>query len=232
MTLAFLTAAAQVEAVQFTGGYVQSIADRIRVRDAHGLSAGVDLRIGLVGKLSLSVGLGYERYEIDQDSALQKWNWIFWNDRYAGLVQSIVRGPDSSIITASLVPNQRMQAFPITVALQYPVIEGEDLSIVPSIGGGMIVFTRKLYLQETWTRYFASVDHTFGYTFEQFSNPKVGNPLFAMASLDVSVRISELLRVRAGGRFVQIIPTEGSMGYDEMPFDRSVTGRIALEFLY
>jgi hypothetical protein len=91
---------------------------------------------------------------------------------------------------------------------------------------------RKLYLQETWTRYFASVDHTFGYTFEQFSNPKAGNPLFAMASLDVSVRVSELLRIRAGGRLVQIIPTEGSMGFDEMPFDRSVTGRIALEFLY
>jgi hypothetical protein len=190
------------------------------------------MRIGLVGDLSLSVGLGYERYEVDQDSALQKWNWTFWNDRYAGLVQSIIRGPDSSIITASLVPNQRMQAFPITLALHYPVIEGEDLSVVPSVGGGMLFFTRKLYLQETWTRYFASVDHTYGYTFEQFSNPKVGNPLFAMASLDVSMRISDLLCVRAGGRIVQIIPTEGSMGYDEMPFDRSVTGRIALEFLY
>ncbi|MCU0453335.1 MAG: hypothetical protein MUE68_06725 [Bacteroidetes bacterium] len=230
--LAVTSAASQVEAVHVTGGYVQSISERIRVREAHGLTTGVDLRIGLVGDLSLSVGLGYERYEVDQDSALEKWNWIFWNDRYAGLVRSIVRGPDSSIIRSSLVPNQRMQAFPITLALSYPIALGEDVSIVPSLGGGVIFYSRKIYLQETWTRYFASVDHTFGYTFEQFSNPKEGNPFFAMASVDVSVRVSELLRIRAGGRLVQIIPTEGSMGYDEVPFDRSLTGRIALEFMY
>ncbi len=232
MAVVISSMSAQVEAVLVNGGFVRSISERIRVNEAHGLATGVDLRISLVGDLSLSVGVGYERYSIDQDSALQKWNWTFWNDRYAGLVQSIVRGPDSSIISATLTPFQRMQAVPISVSLHYAIALGEDISIIPSVGGGIIFFTRKLYLQEHWSRYFAAADHTFEYTYEQFSNPKQGNPAFGMASIDVSVRISELLRLRAGGRFVQIIPTSGSMGYDEMPFDRSVTGRLALEFLY
>jgi hypothetical protein len=195
---------------------------------AWGLGAAV--RFDLGSDLFLTVNGGYEYYSLDQDSALQRWNWKFWTDRYAGIVQANLAA--DSALSATLEPVQSMETLPLMVTLGVALRPLDELTILTSLGAGVVFYTRSLYLQETWEKIFSSVDYTFGYTYRNFANDKKGNPIVWLAEVEASWQVSDLIAVDLLTRFTGVVRTPGSLGYDEFPLRNTLTIAAGISILY
>jgi len=220
----------QLRSINAFGSYVTAIDKRAGFMEIRGFGGGVEGRIALSGNLSLNISFGYERYgDIKQDSSLVKWNWRFWNERYAGNVRLDTL---SDTLKAILNPVQSMETLPLLVSLSLDLEPFERFTIRQSIGGGVLFFTRSLYLHEEWKKRFRALDQTFEYDFRNFAPDKKGNPLVVTGAVEMSYRIFTSLAVSAHARYFSVIRTAGSFGYDTFPMNDALSLSIGVNFLY
>ena len=236
LTIAFMLgvlcseAFAQIHSVNVFGSYSIALGKRLSVTRADALGGGVELRVRVSDNINISVIGGFERYSIDQDSALAKWNWRFWVERYSGIVKDNLAS-DSSL-SATLNPVQYMEVVPILAAVSIELSPAENLTVRPSIGGGVLFYTRSLYLQEEWQKRFHALDYTFEYSYRNFAGDKKGNPFVVFGRAELSYQLSDLFTVDASARYTTALNTDGKYGYDEFPFRDMVTFTVGLSFLY
>lgn len=228
--MACSTAAGQIHSVHGFGSRSVALGKRLGVSKAVAWGGGAELRIRLADHLKLSVIAGYERYNIEQDSALEKWNWRFWVERYAGNVRDALVS-DSSL-SAVLTPVQYMEVLPVVATVSLEVAPVERLVIRQAIGGGVLFFTRSLYMHERWTKRFPTLDHVYDYSYRNFAPDKKGNPVIALGQVDLSYHLSDLFTVDASGRYFTVVSTGAGFGYEAFPFRDALTFTLGLSFLY
>jgi|GEM_PF-656636 len=207
--------------------YVQS---DLKVTDANGVGGGVKINFNVYKNYSIGISYGYQLYTIHQDSALEKWNWLFWNTRYKGFVKDALASDPT--LSGILSPAQKLDLYPlfITIDAEYKPIE--KLTVSPSLGVGMAMFTRRLYLEETWQKRFDALGYTFGYSFENFAPNKTGNPFALSAGAKIAYEFKDGYKIHAELGYIQFIRTPGKEGSSDFPLERIINAKLGLTFAY
>lgn len=221
----------QLQSINIYSDYTQSGTKRLAVTRADAVGGGVGVYFKLNDFITLGVTAGYQLFSINQDSALTQWDWYFWNVRYRGSVQADLA--DSALkLSATFNPIQKMDFIPVMLNFKSNFSLTENLAITPILGGGIIFYTRRLYLEEDWTRRFDKIDHTFSYRYRNFTDDKKGNPFFVMGGLNLSYQFSEIASLSADFVYNYVLKTEGKFGYDQLPFTNSYGIKLGINFLY
>ncbi len=234
LVLAYFVAASsafgQIHSVQFFGNYSAALGKRIHVTKATSFGGGAEVRFQIGGGVYLNLSGGYERYSIDQDSALARWNWRFWNERYSGIVrENLTTNPS---LSATLTPVQFMEAIPIMLTVGTEFMLSESFIVRPALGGGAFFFTRSLYLDEQWQKRFDSQNHTFEYRYQNFASDKKGNPLIVAGQVEMGYLFAEGFSFDASVRYVHVLSTPGKFGYNDVPLSGALSVLLGISFLY
>lgn len=221
----------QLQSINIFSDYTQSGTKRLAVTKADAVGGGVGIYFKVTDFLSLGLVGGYQLYSINQDSALTQWDWYFWNVRYRGSVQADLA--DSALkLSATFNPIQKMDFFPIMLNIKSDFTVLEKLTVSPALGGGIIFYIRRLYLEEDWSRKFDKIDYTFSYRYRNFADDKKGNPFFITGGINLSYQFSEIASLTTDFVYNHIIKTEGKYGYDQLPFVNSYGIKVGIKFLY
>jgi hypothetical protein len=212
------------------GSYSTVLGKRLAVTKADGFGGGVEGRISLSENIKLNLSVSFERYSVQQDSALARWNWRFWNERYQGIVRDNLASDPT--LRATLDPVQYMELLPVLASISVEVNPLSDLSVRQSVGGGVVFYTRSLYLNETWQKRFDAASYTFEYSYRNFAQDKKGNPLVVVGSIELAYRITDVLALSGTARYTSVIRSEGSFGYDGFPLNDALAFYLGLSFLY
>ena len=221
----------QLQSINLFSDYSVGGTKRLAVTKANAVGGGVGVYFKLSDYLTIGVVGGYQMFSINQDSALTQWNWNFWNVRYRGSVQADLA--DSALkLSATFNPIQKMDFIPVMLTVKSNFNIFDNFSAAPVIGGGIIFYTRRLYLEEDWQRRFDQIDYTFSYRYRNFTDDKTGNPFFIMGGLNLTYQLSEIVSISTDFNYNYIIKTEGKYGYDQLPFSNSYGIKLGLNFLY
>lgn len=221
---------AQLHAVKVFGDYSTALSKRLEVTSASAWGGGFEIDYAVTEVVGVRFVGGYAYYSIDQPNAIENWNWKFWVDRYRGIVAANLASDPA--LSATLTPQQIVEATPVALmlALRVPLVEG--LTVDASGGGGILFFTRKLYIQEEWRKRFQAVDYDFEYSYLNFANPKPGSPWYLVGGAELRYALSSLFECTVGGRFTYVIRTKGKRGYDHIPFRSTAALQLGLNILY
>lgn len=227
--LAASSAGAQIHSVQFFGNYSAALGKRIYVTKATSFGGGAEIRFQ-VGAVFLNLSGGYERYTLEQDSALARWNWRFWNERYSGIVrENLTTNPS---LSATLTPVQFMEVIPLMLTVGTELSLSESFVLRPAIGGGAFFFSRSLYLDEQWQKRFDSQNHTFEYRYQNFASDKKGNPLIVAGQVEAAYMFADGFSLDGSVRYVHVLSTPGKFGYNEVPLSGALSVMLGISFLY
>lgn len=236
---------AQLSSVSFSGGWTGAINNRSdkKVNSVYGYGGNLEIAFNAGKNITLGISGGYKALSIDQENLalFQEWNWRYWK-RYFGdindpnfyrstqWVQSILKDSNYS---ATFHPVQKMDIFPVTLTVNYDLEIDDSFSLMPSLGAGMIFYSRHLYVEETWSKKFLQMNnYTYSYSFHDMAESINGNPLTAVLGLQGSYKLGDLIKINAGLKYYRIIPTEGRMGYDNYPLKDMLSTHLAVTFNY
>ena len=209
--------------------YSSAGSKRLMVTKAHGLGVGADIRFELFKGLHISLVGGYQLLHVNQDSVIQQLKWDYWDYRYKG---NIAVDLLDTTVNARITPFEKMDVLPFKINISYNHELLKDLFVTPSIGGGMIFYTRRIYIEESWSKYYANADYTFNYTYRNFAPKMEGNPIFLTGGLDFDYVFSDIVSLYAGFNYNYILNTAGKLGYDNLPFENYYSIKLGLTFLY
>ena len=223
-------ALAQFRSATVFGNYSSALTKRLGVTEARGWGGGLELRYDITPQFGISLTGSYEYLAIKQADALDQWNWDFWIQRYRGIVQANLASDPN--LSATLTPEVAMESLPVYLAGWFEVEPLGGLTLRPYAGAGIYFYTKNLYLHEQWSKYFPDVDYTLTYDYRNFAPSKEGNPFLGVVGIDVTYRLVDLIECTGGVRYLQILGSEGSRGYDEVPMENSLSVRLGIGFVY
>ncbi len=221
----------QLEHIKVFSDYSVANSKRLSTVKADGLGGGIGVSFNLFDNFNLGVQVGYNLYSVSQDSALEQWKWDFWEYRYKGNVKNDTASDPN--LSSRIDVAQKMDAIPVVITLNYKFSLLDELDVRPTVGGGFLYFSRRLYLEENWKKvYPAYNNYTFEYSYRNFAPNKTGYPFLITAGLNINYKLSELIALAGDFQYNSIIKTEGKNGYDDLPFNNSFSFKLGITFLY
>jgi hypothetical protein len=218
----------QIQSISTLASYGLGLSKRLNVESASAMGGGIEVTLKLSGSYTLGLQAGYASYSINQTDQLNQWNWNFWNDRYYPKIQADMRADAN--LTAQIGSVQTMDEIPVMVAVHYHAPAGERLEIVPGIGAGLSLFTRKLFADETWTKQFPQAQYSLTYNLRNFAPPKKGNALILALGCDATYRIGRDVNIIAGAQYRSYL--SATSGFEEFPLASGIIINLGLNFLY
>lgn len=212
------------------GSTKQYINAGMKISDANGMGGGVKVNFSVYKNYYVGLSIAYQLYSVHQDSAINKWNWLFWDTRYKGNVQDALSSDPT--LSGILNPIQKIDVVPIFITFNAEYTIAHNLFVSPSVGVGMASYTRRLYLEETWQKKFDDLNYTFGYSYRNFAPNKTGNPFGISAGLNIAYEFLDGFRLHSEAGYVQFIKTPGSSGSDAFPLERIINVNLGLTILY
>jgi hypothetical protein len=220
----------KLHSISFYSDYSYPIKKRLLVTKIDAVGGGAEISFSILKNLEFSVTGGYSLFSLQQDSAIQQWNWRFYRERYANIIKDNLRA-DSSL-AAYLNPVQKMDLIPLQLSLKGNFNLIKSFYLKPQIGAGIYFYTRRLYLEETWRKKFDEVNYTFEYSYRNFASNKYGNPLGIFGLIEISFQPSEIFTLGTAFGYNYFLRTPGKYGYDQFPINDYFNFKIFLTFLY
>ncbi|NPV11777.1 MAG: hypothetical protein HPY57_08315 [Ignavibacteria bacterium] len=220
----------KLSSISFYTDYSYPLKKRLLVTKIDAVGGGAEISFSIHKNIELSFSGGYSLFSLQQDSAIQQWNWRFYTERYAGIIRDNLRA--DSTLAAYLNPIQKMDLVPFQVSLKGNFQPIKNIYIKPQIGAGVYFYTRRLYLEETWRKRFDEANYTFEYSYRNFATNKYGNPIGVFGSIEFDYQPSEIFSVGTSFGYNYFIKTIGKMGFDQFPIDDYFNFKIYLTFLY
>ncbi|MCU7495684.1 MAG: hypothetical protein HF314_16630 [Ignavibacteria bacterium] len=234
-----------VESVSFSGGYSGTFSKRsdLQISSINGAGGEVEVRFNAFRQFRVSISGGYSVFSIDQNiyAMFSEWNWRYWK-RYFGdindpnfskstqWVQSILK--DSSY-SAGFDPVQKMDAFPVFLTGSYEFSLTDNIALRPYLGAGVIFYSKRLYVEETWKKTFAALDdYVYGYSYRNMAENVTGNPYAALGGFDAVYKMGDLISLNLGAKYAYIFQTKGKFGYDNFPMKDMFSARLGITFNY
>ncbi|MBN2572042.1 MAG: hypothetical protein JXA68_07940 [Ignavibacteriales bacterium] len=210
--------------------FASDLKKHMEIKEADAIGGGIKIKFHLFDNFSIGLMGGYKLFTVNQENDLATWGWDYWDLRYS----STVRDNQIAIpgLTAEINTFQKMDVIPILLNFDYEYEVIKDVHIIPSFGGGIIFYFKRLYIEETWEKYFSSLDYTFSYTYRNFPPRKSGNPLTAFAGLDIDYEFADGYKVFTGLNYSYIVITHDELGYNDFPFRYQLSIKLGLTFSY
>lgn len=226
----------QLKSINFFSDYSIGSSDAVHpsegnfsINEVKGFGGGAEVSFSITENFSLKISGGYQGLTVNQDSALAQWNWVFWDTRYRGIVNSNLSDPKYS---AAFNPVQEINTLPFFLEAEYNFSLSESFSLAASLGGGVIFYTRSLYLEEIWQKKFDEQNYTFEYSFRNFAQDKKGNPFAAKSGIEIKFQLNEIIQLYSGGSFMYVFRTAGDFGFNEFPLSEAFNIKAGIKFLY
>jgi len=227
--LASVSINAQIKYVNVFADYSQPMDKRLSVNKISGMGGGAEINFNIYSGISISFTAGYRLYSLQQDSAIAKWNWKFWLTRYKNIVATDLNADPT--LKATLDPVQKMDVIPAMLSVKYSRAIISKFTAQIGLSAGVFFYTRRLYLNEHWSKRFSSIDYTFDYAYRNFADNKYGNPFFYNGSLDLGYEFTDNICLNFGASYLQVVEKEHT-GYESFPFKNSFDIKLGLTFLY
>lgn len=230
---------AQLQSVKFFGNYSYALKDYTtnsyidgnkKVVSADAVGGGLEVKYHLLDRFHLAVQAGYGLYAIHQDSALERWEWRFWETRYKGNVRDALKSDTSLSATISTI--QKMDTYPVFLVLNFEFFDSPQFAFDAEYGIGLIFFTRRLFLEETWRKKFPQVGYQVEYSFQNFAPSRVGNPVASFVGANATWKISELFGLTGSARYVHVYDTGSEFNYNDFPLRRALDVKLGLTIYY
>ncbi|MBC7187569.1 MAG: hypothetical protein H5U38_11090 [Calditrichaeota bacterium] len=199
------------------------------VRQATGWAAGGTASLRLSRLVAVGITAGYCDLTIEQDRAVEQWNWAFWQRFYGNYVRDL-QSRDASY-RATLTPDQHLYVTQVVpcITLRWP--EGGVASFYLATGAGPWFYERALRLHEVWEKEFPELNHVFVYDYYNHAEVRKGAVYVATLEMGVEVVAQRFLHFRLSGRYGTVLPTGGS-DYERFPATSMAQLTCALVFVY
>lgn len=220
----------KLNSISFYVDYSYPMNKRLLVHKIDAVGGGAILTFNIYKYLHLNLTAGYSLFSLQQEKALEQWNWRFYSERYSAIVKDNLRA-DSSL-AATLNPIQKMELNIFTLSFTYQYSLTKNIFIKPEFGAGIFFFTRRLYLEETWRKKFESIDYTFEYSYRNFASNKYGNPFAVFGGISITFQPSEIFSIGTSLNYYDFFRSIGKFGYDQFPINDYLNFKIILSFLY
>lgn len=234
---AFSSLNAQLRSVNLFANYSNAAGSGAMRFDINRISAvggGAELTFNVKDLFFVNINGGYSIYSISQDDALNKWNWYFWSTRYKGKINEALNPNLNPALAGSKFPSpvQKMYVMPFFLTIGKEIQVSRFISLIPQAGAGVMFYTRRLYIVEEWHKQIAGSQYDFNYSYRNFADDKVGNPLALQGGLDAVMKLSDNFHLYTSGRYVSVLKTEGKYGYDNFPMDGLYNINLGLTIIY
>lgn len=220
----------KLSSIAFYTDYSYPLKKRLLVTKIDAVGGGAEVSFSLIKGFEISITGGYSLFSLQQDSAIQQWNWRFYTERYAGIIRDNLRA--DSTLAAYLNPVQKMDLVPLQVSLKGVFQPFKNIYVKPQIGAGVYFYTRRLYLEERWRKIFYEANYTFEYSYRNFASNKYGNPVGVFGLVEFDYQPSGIFTVGTAIGYNYFIKTPGKMGFDQFPINDYINFKIFLTFLY
>ncbi|MCU0344584.1 MAG: hypothetical protein MUF28_12280 [Ignavibacterium sp.] len=221
---------AQLQSISFNADYSSALSTRLQITEGDAVGGGVKIKFLIAENMAINIHAGYKLYSLSEPDVLNNWDWVFWTDRYYSKIVSDLAADSNLAVTIS--PVQKMDLIPISVSFSYDIIPFDKLEITPTIGGGLYIYTRRMFAVETWSKYYPDADYTLTYEYRNFAPNKKGSPFFVNGNLNIQYKLYETLGFFTNVQYSYVIPTEGSLGYDDFPFNSELSIALGLAIFY
>jgi|GEM_PF-2411923 len=218
--------------------------DTVTASAGSGIKGSINL--SLSKNFGLEFGVGYLSMKIDQNSAVNQWNWSYYDSVYANKLYYYIQSGEYDI---EQHPQQQITIIPFEVALNYSVSLSK--AIEPYILGGVGIFSykRNLWLDETWGEGYKLPQDSiyYEYRFNHYAPPKKGAIPYLRLGAGVNFTLMQYLSLGVDYELNHIPFRKGSISYrvydilftenyyrqiDNFPFDDIGKITLSLNFNY
>lgn len=197
---------------------------------AQGFGGNADVQFRFTRIFSINLAAGYADLGIDQDDAVNRWNWGFWERFYRNYVRDLQQRDPNYV--ATFTPRQRLQMVPVhlTAGMSVPL----RLAVKPEIsfGGSLYRYKRTLTLHERWQKNFPELNYTYIYEFDNHAEKRTGTVFGLIGGLSNRWQPWRWLALDLGGRYHWIIPTQTREAYRYFPVKSFVEVLVGAVFVY
>jgi len=194
--------------------------------------SGIGFAVTVEGKLTKNLYLNLTSSHlylgIDQENALENWDWAYWEDIYGNTVDGLLQKDKYDV---ELEPVQKLSIKPYTIELKCVFNLSERLSFNSNLGFGVAWYKRELWLKENWQKYFATIDYTYQYNYRNNARPRRdGFAYLTRGKLGVNYRLSEYLKLfmEVGGYYY----LKNINNPEYLPLDHSLDLSFGIKLLY
>ncbi|MFN3873926.1 MAG: hypothetical protein ACK4R9_13080 [Ignavibacterium sp.] len=220
----------QIKNITLVSDYSFAQNKRLQITKADAVGALVSIKVNVIDNFNFTLSSGYKLYSLNEPDVLTTWDWDFWTNRYYPKILSDLRSDPNLSVEIGAV--QKMDLIPVILLINYDFQITDDLSVTPSVGGGVYFYTRRMFATETWSKRFPQADYTLTYSYRNFAPDKKGNPFFSKLGFDVAYNLLNYLDITASSYYTKVFETEGSMGFDMFPFSSELSFNLGLSFKY
>ncbi|HOP50861.1 MAG TPA: hypothetical protein PK887_09595 [Ignavibacteriales bacterium] len=225
----------------------------LSIKSVKGFGGGIEISYNIYDNIGMSISYGYQLLDIDQDKRplFKEWSWKAWKRYYGDInaystdslflklapqpVVKLIRDNPAyknMDIFQSFIPEQKIDIYPLQLNFNYDY-KIDNLNIKPAIGGGIIFFTRRLYVVEKWDKLFPELNYEYTYAFNNFCDKTFqGNVFNLNTSLELGYNIDNTIIIGLNTRYLYIFNTGKNNGYDHFPMKDLFSAQLKLSFIY
>jgi hypothetical protein len=210
--------------IQFTTQYTMASSLDDAVTSANGLGFGMMADWRPTRFVGAIVHVGLDRLDIAQDDAIPRWDWAYWERYYQRESSDLL---DLPTFEAQQIPVQ--EALMVGAALMPAFnLERGALSVQLAAGPSITYYSRRLYLDEEWTRHYPEIDYSFDMHFRNYAEDKTGYELGADARLGAGYRVSRIVTLTAGLSYRHLFADDAS----QLPLNDFAALQLGVAFKY
>jgi hypothetical protein len=209
--------------VNVQAGYTMAANTGDGIHGARGVSAQVRGAFPLSERFGITARLGLDRLAVDQPDAVDQWGWGYWDVLWENW-SNIYANRENHEASFRPVQNLNLLGGSLGPSL---TMGGGAFRVSAWVGPSASYFTRVLYQEETWSRFYPSIEHTFSYTIRNYAPDKTGWVFGLDGGAAGSLRLADWLSVSGGAayrRFFEPAP--------DFPFNDLLTLNAGLVFHY
>ena len=221
--------AQKLRAIELHGHYASGLLLRSgeQLQSIDGTGLGLELQGKLASWLTIVLSTAYSDLTIEQNDAVEQWDWPFWNRFYRNYTQSLVTQDTNYAVV--MTPNQNIYMIPVILNLKgYYPLKKRFLSFL-GIGAGIVFYERNLRLNERWSKYFPEIDYTFEYQYDNHAHVKKGQVFRVDLSVGSEYRFAEHFALSGGVVYQHYLVTKRERDF---PLKSLVQALLGLVFYY
>ncbi|GAB4128624.1 MAG: hypothetical protein Fur0015_02400 [Ignavibacteriales bacterium] len=221
---------AQLKSINFFSDYSTALTKRLNVTNAKAIGGGVNVEFDLGKNFSVCLESGYKLYSISQKNQLLGWGWDFWNNRYSNKIKSDLQADKN--LSVSINSSQKLGIIPVILSAKYSYPLSEKFIVSPNFGGGVLFYTRTLYVIEDWSKKFPTENYTFEYSYRNFAPSKKGNPFVARGGIDINYNFMSNFWINAEASYSKIFNSGSKYGFNNFLFESELSTKFGIIFRY
>lgn len=196
----------------------------------NGFGSGASIRFRMNKFLAMGIECAYNNLKIDQDDAVEQWNWKFWEKFYGAYIHDLQKS-DSNYV-AVLKPFQRISIIPVHLAVVARFPNKTFFTPELNMAVGVYFYKRNLWLSEQWQKNFPDLNYTYEYGFNNYAEVHRGRVYGARVGLGGYIALSKYIKLNLMGKYHHIIQIGREENYDDFPMDSFIEFSTGVSFFY